>query len=158
MKTDIETPYTATLHKLIVDYMPFFIRQIDPIVHRAEFQDERLTDYQFKVIMLLNHRGSSSPGFISRMLNIQKGSLTAVLRSLKKSGLIQREQIDGNDRSYLVDLTESGRDFVARHLAECDRRFAELFSEISDSDRKTVETGLETLNRYLESRGAQNER
>lgn len=138
--------------------MPFFIRQIDPIVHRADSQEEPLTDYQFKVVMLLNHRGSSSPGFISRMLNIQKGSLTAVLRSLRKSGLIQREQIDGNERSYLVDLTESGRDFVVRHLVECDRRFGELFADITDSDRKAVEVGLETLNRYLERRGEQNER
>jgi DNA-binding MarR family transcriptional regulator len=150
--------YSSNLHKLILEYMPFFIRQIDPIVHQAGFGDVKLTDHQFKVIMLLNHRGPSSPGLISRMLNIQKGSLTAVLKTLRAADLIYRRQIEGNERSYLVDLTVGGREFVKHHLLECDRQFGELFAEMGDEERNVVEKGLSTLNRYLELKGADYER
>ena len=157
-KTQNKIVYSSSLHEALMDYMPYFILHIDPIIHSARFQGERITENQIKVIMALYHGGTSSPGIISRVLNIQKGSLTGVLKSLRAAGLIHRELIDGNERSYKVSLTGTGYEFVSHHLSECDSRMESLFNEIKDDEKNTIESGLRAFTNYLEIRGGNNER
>jgi DNA-binding MarR family transcriptional regulator len=160
MKTEFpnETVESPGLYDVIVDLMPAFILNIDPIFHSARFRGERVTDYQIKVVMLLFHHGDAKPGFISRTMNIQKGSLSGVLKSLRSSGLVERRQIDGNDRSYFVSLTERGKDFVEHHLLECQRDINRLFEDIKEDEKRAVTTGLQILTRYLGKIGEPDER
>lgn len=150
--------YSSSLHKAMMNYMPSFILHINPIIHSTRYRGERITENQIKVIMLLFHKGKTSPGTISFMLNIQKGSLTGVLKSLRAMDMIQRVQIDGDERSYIVSLTGTGFDFVYYHRSECDRRMERLFSEMKDDEKNTIESGLSALTRYLDTRGKNDER
>jgi len=153
-----ETVESLSLYDVIIDLMPAFVLNIDPIFHSARFSGERITDYQIKVVMLLFHHGDAKPGFISRTMNIQKGSLTGVLKSLRSSGMIGRRRIDGNDRSYFVSLTEKGKDFVEHHLLECQRDINRLFEDMKADEKRAVTSGLQILTHYLGKIGERDER
>jgi DNA-binding MarR family transcriptional regulator len=153
-----ESVESLSLYDVIIDLMPAFVLNIDPIFHSARFRGERVTDYQIKVVMLLFHHGDAKPGFISRTMNIQKGSLTGVLKSLRSSGLVERLQIDGNDRSYFVSLTEKGKDFVEHHLLECQQDINRMFEDMKADEKRAVTTGLQILTRYLCKNGERDER
>ena len=147
------TDYSSPLHETLLEFLPQFYRFINPIIHVAEYKGHRMTEYQIKVIMFLSMQGASTPGEISRTLDIQKGSLTGVLKSLLALGLVNRNRHDHDERSYHVFLTASGRDFVRFHLDTCNSRLSELFEDIGENDRGVVENGLRTLTIYLKAKG-----
>ena len=153
-----EWEFDVPLHGAIMDLIPQIVLHVDPIVYAGEFRGMKISDYQIKVLMLLHHAGKASPGFISRHLNIQKGSLTAVLKSLRKLEMIVREEVDGDERSYRVSLTDLGREFVEQHQNRCDKGFGELLDGMGEEDRNEAKNGLRVLIRHLEARGESHER
>lgn len=143
----------SILYESIMDLMPQFVLHIDPIVHSSRFRGMRINDNQVKVLMMLYHAGKVSPGFITHHLNIQKGSLTGVLRSLRRKELIVREDVEGDERSYCVALSKLGKEFIVHHITECRKETGMLFDEMKEADQHQVKQGLETLIRYLKTRG-----
>ena len=150
---EFENESGSILYERIMDFMPQFILHVDPVVHQAQFRGMRLNENQIKVMMMLHHAGKASPGFITHHLNIQKGSLTAVLRNLRHKGLIGREAVDGDERTYRVFPTEEGKEFIAEHMNECERRLGDMFRDMDHEERENVERGLNLLTRYLKSVG-----
>ena len=72
----------------------------------------------------------SSPGIISKILNIQKGSLTRMINSLEKIKLVSRKNDKSDDRKQYIFLTDEGRTFFEKHLEQCDQDLNGLFKEM----------------------------
>lgn len=143
----------SILFETIMDLMPQFVLHVDPIVHRSRYRGMRLSENHIKVMMLLHHAGEASPGFITHHLNIQKGSLTAVLRNLRSKGFVSRKSMDGDERSYKVCITTEGEEFVTWHLAECEKKLGHVFGRMDHRDRRQVSRGLDVLTKYLRKLG-----
>ena len=151
--------YSAPLHKAIMDFLPIFHRVIHPVVNRAETENRTLFENQIKIIALLCFENKPlTPGLISRIIGIQKGSLTRMMKSLEELNLIERNRKTEDDRSYSVSVTPKGLQFFSDHYQYCDRQFSDIFSEMSENDKEKVYTGFNVLNQYLSDKGFENER
>lgn len=144
------TSPTDLLDRGMARFMLCFPVHLDPILHRTRYGGRDFLQSEIMVITALAARGTLSPTRISHMLNMQKGSLSSVLRRLEKLGLISRRRNHSDDRSYGVRLTPEGDNF-ASHLAKQRRReLASLFSEMPSEDLATATAGLTSIVAYLE--------
>jgi DNA-binding MarR family transcriptional regulator len=131
-------------------FMLFFRIHIDPILHRTRFQGRGFLESEIKVATVLAQREELSPTQLSRHLNMQKGSLTSVLRRLERLGFVMRRDMARGGRRYLVRLTPAGQAF-AEHLARQRRRGLDaLFSTMPPERIAEAAHGLGLIAEHLE--------
>ncbi|RYH08501.1 MarR family winged helix-turn-helix transcriptional regulator [Tropicimonas sp. IMCC6043] len=122
---------------------------IAPLLYSAEFGGRRLLESEVMVVMALAEDGPLSPTRISRGLNMQKGSLTAVLRRLEDLGLLGRRDIPEDERSYRVELTPAGA-ALATHITERRRQgLRETFARLAPDDSLAASQGLDLLSAHF---------
>lgn len=86
-----------------------------------------------------------SPGDLAERLDMQPGSVTLLVRRLRESGLVHRQQSSEDLRRVSVTLTEAGQEIygaAARRLIEAVGRVADGMGE---RDARAVATFLEGL-------------
>jgi DNA-binding MarR family transcriptional regulator len=76
---------------------------------------------RFALLTLIGRNPGISQTVLSRAAGRDKSTLTPALRDLKKRGLITRERIESDRRSYHLTLTTAGHAML-RRLTECAAR------------------------------------
>jgi len=76
----------------------------------------RLTNGQFSLLMSLNREAAASMGSISGLLAMDRTTLTANLKPLKRRGLVTVAVDPVDKRSRVLTLTASGRSLLAAAL------------------------------------------
>ena len=139
----------ALLDQSVTAFMRYFLAHINPILHRTQYGGRSYSELEIIVTMALNVVGPMRPGGLSRGLSIEKGTMTSVLRRLRDLRLIERSEISGDERSYLVALTPAGRDFI-RHLeAQRRRGFERLFAAMPADEIAAAAKGVDLITGYL---------
>lgn len=85
----------------------------------------------------LTYLRSYSPapiGELVRVFGIKQSTFTSLLDRLEKAGLIRREMNPGDRRSFLIHITESGRDLAERLNALLETFEAEVRDRLGDRD------------------------
>ena len=135
--------------ELIMELLPSFHHYINPIVNKIKNGDVKLRKSQIKILAVLDIEQKLSPGQISRILDIQKGSMTRMLKPLISMGFISREDATGDDRKYFVSLTEAGRSFFKDHQNRCVKELSDLFNSLEENQKEKLAGGLTVLKYYL---------
>lgn len=104
-----------------------------------------LTSLQYTVLSAIRVDAGTPTARLSRLFSVTRQSMTEVLQSLERAGLITRS-IDPEDRRNLrAYLTQSGREALAR----CDRIAnsveAELFAHLSRTELRTLRELLASI-------------
>ena len=134
-----------TFHRFM---RPFFER-INPILHSTVWRGKRFTEKHIIVMMAVDMYGPLSPSELSRAFKLQKGSLTTIIRGLCQSGMIERQNAEGDERSYRLTTTAMGAEFVD-HMADQRRAgFRQQFACLPETQRHEVRLALDTLVKYL---------
>lgn len=76
------------------------------------FYQYRLTMAQFSVLEVLRHKGAMSIKEITQAVLSTNGNMTVVIRNLEKRKLIRRESSKKDQRSFLIQLSETGRNII----------------------------------------------
>ena len=140
---------TALLDQSVTAFMRYFIAHINPILHRTRHGGRSYSELEIIVTMALKVIGPTRPGVLSRGLSIEKGTMTSVVRRLRELRLIERREIAGDARSYLVALTPAGRQFI-RHLeAQRRRGFERLFGAMPTDQIVAAAKGVDLITAYL---------
>ena len=139
----------ALLDQSVTAFMRYFIAHINPILHRTRYGGRSYSEHEIIVTMALSVVGPMRPSGLSRGLSIEKGSMTSVLRRLRDLQLIERRDIPGDERSYLVALTPAGRDFVGHLEAQRRRGFERLFAAMAPDDAVAAAKGVDLITGYL---------
>jgi len=139
----------ALLDRSVYAFMRYFIAHINPVLHRTRYGDRNFTEHEIIVTMALHVVGPARPSDLSRGLSVEKATMTSVLRRLRELQFIERRDIPGDERSYLVALAPAGRAFV-RHLDEQRRRgFERLFGAMAPDAAAAAAKGLDLITGYL---------
>lgn len=134
-----------TFHRFM---RPFFER-INPILHSTVWRGKRFAEKHIVVVMAVDMYGPLSPSELSRAFRLQKGSLTTIIRGLCQSGMIERQNAEGDERSYRLTTTPLGAEFV-EHMADQRRAgFRKQFACLPEAQRHEVRLALDTLVKYL---------
>ncbi|NDR57657.1 MarR family transcriptional regulator [Aliiruegeria sabulilitoris] len=138
-----------SLGRSVTDFLRLVPVHISPILYRIEYNGRMLTESEVMVVMLLERLGPLSPTRISRGLNMQKGSLTSVLRRLEGLGVTARTDNPEDDRSYIAELTPQGAAFARRFEADRQEKLRDLFTAMAPNDRRLAAEGLDLLTGYF---------
>ncbi len=92
------------------------------------FQTYGITDAQFNLLMLLRYQGANrglKQVDLSRMMLVNRASVTAMIDRMEKSGLVARVDVPDDRRSKFVRLTRKSLAFLNRiekkYRSEIDR-------------------------------------
>jgi DNA-binding MarR family transcriptional regulator len=73
-----------------------------------------LTHPQYLVMLALWQHGPLSVKELSRLLQLDPGTLSPLLKRLEAAGYVTRRRVEGNERMLAVGLTAEGRALRAR--------------------------------------------
>ena len=139
----------ALLDQSVTAFMRYFLAHIDPILHRTRYGGRNYSELEIIVTMALHVVGPTRPTGLSRGLSVEKGTMTSVLRRLRDLQLIERRDVPGDERSYLVARTPAGRDFVGHLEAQRRRGFERLFAAMAPDDAVAAAKGVDLITGYL---------
>jgi MarR family transcriptional regulator, organic hydroperoxide resistance regulator len=139
----------ARLYECFIEYMPFYFRYINPILHSFDGDGVTLNENQIKVLLATDFHRSIPPAELSRIFMIPKSSLTTIIRSLVDAGLLIREVNPRNERNYSLDLTPFGQKIVSLMKERHEEKFVRLFSSFPEEELELSIRGLSLISEYL---------
>ena len=100
---------------------------------------------QKRILIILNELETITQRDLTEQLGIQPGSASEILSKLESSGLIIRTQNETDRRTTDVSLTDAGRELAAEAFAQRKKRHEEMFSSISEEEKKELLALLERI-------------
>ena len=109
----------------------------------AHFAAHSITHGRFLVMMLLMEKGSdcpspTTPAELAELASVSRATITGLLDSLERDGLVRREPDPTDRRQMSVNLTPKGQSFMHDILPDHFRIMNSLMSLLSENERKTL--------------------
>jgi len=95
------------------------------------------------------------PSVVASRMVVTRPTVTGILNTLERIGLVTRGAHGSDRRMRLVSLTEAGRDVVQRVLPEVHRFEQELFGTLDSTEQGTLLNSLAAIAGRLESIAAE---
>lgn len=104
---------------------------------------------RMRVLWIVNHKGSTTPGEIACILSVSKPTATELVDQCVRAGLLDRRQSAIDRRQVIVTLKPKAHkvitDFAKRRL----EKFKRLLSVVHSGDARRLADALETVNDIL---------
>jgi len=98
-----------------------------------------LSNGQFSLLMSLNRPQPPTMGSVADLLGVDRTTLTAALKPLRRRGLVEVAAGADDRRNRLLKLTEQGETLLAAALPVWERVQAEVDAMLEDGDRLRAE-------------------
>jgi DNA-binding MarR family transcriptional regulator len=107
---------------------------------------------RFTVLMLLLDKGKNcalprTPAELADMAGVARATMTGLVDTLERDGLVKREPDPVDRRMMSVNLTARGQEVLRAVLPEHFQRMAALLRPLSEAERKTL---VRLLNKILQ--------
>lgn len=109
------------------------------------FRPLGLTSGQFSLLVSLNRPEPASMSSVASLLVVDRTTLTAALKPLKRRGLVKVSVDAGDRRSRLLRLTAKGRGLLARAVPIWEETHAALEKWLANSDPQRLRRDLHVL-------------
>ena len=95
---------------------------------------------RFIVLMLLNRDPEKpvNPADLADRANVTRATITGLIDTLERDGLVKREHTLDDRRMMLVRLTAEGRGYFEKILPDYFRQVASVMSHLTVADRKAL--------------------
>lgn len=97
-----------------------------------------LTLGQFAVMEALYSKGRLSTGEVMEKILTTSGNIPVIVKNLERDGFITREQDASDNRRFILDLTDKGRDLMDEIVPENLKFMDELISLWDDEDKEEL--------------------
>jgi DNA-binding MarR family transcriptional regulator len=104
-----------------------------------------LTNGQFSLLMSLNRPNAPGMGEVAEMLAMDRTTLTAALKPLRRRGLVSVAADPQDRRGRLMTLTAKGRKALARAVPVWRKTHAAVEAQLHDGDCERLRKDLRTL-------------
>ena len=121
------------------------VQDLEANVHRPR----GLSWAGFRLLFALWVAGPLEPRGLARLSAVSRASISSVLNTLQRDGLVERRRVSADRRVVTVVLTDRGRGVVADAFREHNRREQAWLEGLTPADRERL-TAL--LRRLLDSR------
>jgi DNA-binding MarR family transcriptional regulator len=95
------------------------------------------------------------PSVLSERQDISRNTMSALISSLEKDGLIRRELHGEDHRKFLIHLTLSGQELIQAQLADQFKYVSDCFETLPVRDRQQLLDLLNRLNAGLSAKAKQ---
>ncbi len=105
---------------------------------RRDISRHGLTPSEFGVLELLLHKGPTPLGAVGQKILLTTGSVTHVIDTLEKKGLVRRVACPSDRRVLYADLTDQGRELIVRAFPEHAECLRNAMSGLSPEEQETL--------------------
>jgi len=137
LENQICFPLYACSREVIKQYKPF-LDNID------------LTYTQYITMMVLWEHESITTKELGKLLYLDSGTLTPLLKKMESKGLLTRKRSREDERNLIVTITDSGRSLKEKAVS-----IPEQMVQCSNLDSKDASDLYRILNKMLENFGAE---
>ncbi len=145
----MEKQLARELSDAVGEFTRYYLAHVNHLLHRVTYRGRKYSENQVISLLALGVVGRLTPGEISRVIDVPKGSLTLILRGLCEQGLARRVERGLDRRSYQLDLTPEGRRFVEFALHHREVGLGELFRDMAPQDARDAARGLRLIADHL---------
>ena len=117
--------------------------------YRDTYRGE-LGQAQVELLELLNLQGPLRQREAAEELRTSKQHVSKMVARLEQMGHVCQGADNADARSHVIALSDAGRAYVDRHIAEGSKRARELFSHLSAAERTELDQAMLTVARLLE--------
>ena len=122
----------------------------------AHYHGHRISQGRFVVLLLLFDQlagcsAAHTPAELADKAGVTRATMTGLIDTLERDGLVHRESDRADRRMLSVTLTRKGDAFIKALLPVHFRRITELMSPLNESERKTL---TRLLNKIIERTAA----
>jgi len=142
-------PYDRETIQMVMHHMPLF-HQVIGADFRDLFQDyPDINQTHMKSLMFLKINGDTTMTRLSRLLRLEKGSVTTIADRLVTWGLVLRLTDPEDRRRSILRLTDSGRQLAESVRAAQSAHFQERIGRLNEEERQLFFTSLRTIENLL---------
>lgn len=99
----------------------------------------------FMVLEILLHKGPLTMSVIGEKVLLANASMTAAIDRLDERGFVRRSGSKRDRRIRIVELTETGREFIEAMYARHERDIEAVMTDVSSIERVQLHKGLKKL-------------
>ncbi len=114
---------------------------------KSDIESHGLTQTEFAILEALFHKGPMLLGEVQKKILVSSGGITFLIDKLVQRGLVQRRLCESDRRARYAELTDAGRELIARIFpghAEVIRR---AVSGLTPAEQQTLAELLKKLGR-----------
>ncbi|MCF6464595.1 MarR family winged helix-turn-helix transcriptional regulator [Clostridium sp. Cult2] len=139
----------STRHGLI-KFMSLFHSLFTPTFKRKIDDEYDCTKNQIKAILILGRAKEITPTILGKCMDMEKGSITTLIDSMKSMNLVYREDDPKDKRKIIIKLSKEGERYYIRQEENFNKRIEELFSILSKEEIEKFNNSLKTIVGVLE--------
>jgi DNA-binding MarR family transcriptional regulator len=109
-------------------------QDVETTVHRPS----GTTWAAFRILFTILHAGPTSPLELARLFSVSKASISSVVDTLERNGLVRREPSPTDGRSVLIVITARGERVAGELFQRQNRREAEWARALTNRERQTL--------------------
>lgn len=118
-------------------------------IEQVALRDTDLSWTAFKVLWVLWIWGEQETRFVAVEADVTKGTLTGVVDTLERRGLVERRRHTDDRRLVSIALTASGNDRIERVFPRVNDQEAAMVGMLHPADQHAMISGLRRLVRSL---------
>ncbi|HEU5043225.1 MAG TPA: MarR family transcriptional regulator [Nocardioidaceae bacterium] len=141
----------AEVDKQIEQQMTVLLRRVQRIHVSTSEGDVYLDRSAYGIMCRLADEGPQRLGSFATAFGLDPSTITRQVQALERTGLAARTTDVTDRRASILDLTEEGREVLARTRAYRRQRLRDAMSDWSDEDKFEVARLLTKLNTSLDT-------
>ncbi|MHA3979866.1 MarR family winged helix-turn-helix transcriptional regulator [Halovulum sp. GXIMD14794] len=110
-----------------------------------------LTAVQFRVLQVVNEKGSCTAKEISQRMRVSQATVTALVDRLVKQGMVVREKSQADRRQTNILVTEKGHSTIEDAPDPLQQRYVGKFEALDDWEQAMVVASLERVAAMLDA-------
>jgi MarR family 2-MHQ and catechol resistance regulon transcriptional repressor len=107
----------------------------------------------FAILEALYHKGRQTIKQISEAVLINTGSITYIIDKLEKNNYLRRTNCEDDRRVIYIEITKKGTEVMDEIFPKHQQQIEEVFSDISDSDKRTLIEAVKTVGKKAAKEG-----
>ena len=112
---------------------------------QKEFKTFGLGHSQGKVLRFIDLNGKVLPKQIAEYYNLDKGSVTSLIKSLEKNGFLERESHPTDNRCFYLTLSSKAKEIMPELNQIFENWASKLVSDFSDEEKNLLIGSLQKM-------------
>ncbi|SHI06996.1 MarR family winged helix-turn-helix transcriptional regulator [Sporanaerobacter acetigenes] len=129
----------------LIKFMSLFHRLFSPTFKKETNDKYSCNKNQVKTIMIIGRAEKVTPTILGKCMDMEKGSLTSLIDSMEKMGLVYRVNDEKDRRKTWIYLTDEGEKYYINQEKKFMARIKEVFGTLSEKDVKEFNDSLKTI-------------
>lgn len=129
----------------LIKFISLFHRLFKPAFQREDNDIYMCSKNQIKAIMIIGKAKAITPSILGKCMDMEKGSITSLVESMEKLGLVYKKNDSNDKRKTWIHLTEEGKEYLYVQEKKFVEEIELLFSTLSEEEISKFSSNLKNI-------------